>query len=222
MSRSRAKSPTRPWRRCARSIPTWTPIRSWRRSTSISRTGYDVEFFSLDVANTACIRCFRTPDRHQSSSSASGRISARQNSPDLVDGDVPLAGRDGRLSTGIGSHTSSHREFGMCPRQSMSACRCLVRETPRSGRGARSPPLSTTSVCFAPGTSNQRGGEAEGVGQAACFVDRDERIVGSVDDQGRTRRPVRPDSIGPRPVKRHARQLAGSADDEPGQELREG
>ncbi len=26
-------------------------------------TGHDVEFFSLDVANAACIRCFRTPHR---------------------------------------------------------------------------------------------------------------------------------------------------------------
>jgi len=26
-------------------------------------TGYDVEFFSLDLSNTACIRCFQTPRR---------------------------------------------------------------------------------------------------------------------------------------------------------------
>jgi hypothetical protein len=48
-------------------------------------TGYDVEFFSLDIANAACIRCFHTPRR---TVLVFGQWSdlGEQNLPDLVAG----------------------------------------------------------------------------------------------------------------------------------------
>ena len=48
-------------------------------------TGYDVEFFSLDVSNAACIRCFHTPRR---TVLAFGQWSdlGEENLPALVDG----------------------------------------------------------------------------------------------------------------------------------------
>ena len=84
-----------------------------------------------------------------------------------------------------------------------------------------SPPLSTTSVWRASGTSIQCGRRGEGVGEAACFVDRDDGVVGSMQDQGGTG-DLSGRVDGPGRVNRHARQLAGPARDEPGHELRKG
>ncbi len=61
----------------------------------------------------------------------------------------------------------------------------------------------------------------EGAGEPACFIDRDDGVVGSMEDQrGAGDLSCRID--GPGGVDRHARQLAGPASDQPGHELRKG
>ena len=58
-----ARSLTRCWKRCAKSTPTSKRIRSRRSWTNAWSPVTTSQFFSLDLSNTARIRCFRTSNR---------------------------------------------------------------------------------------------------------------------------------------------------------------
>ena len=177
-------------------------------------SGYDVEFFSLDLPNTARIRCFRTLTRTilifgQWSDLVEAEVS------DLADSDHSARSKTARTDpAGFVDHSGSTGT-------PLSTGR-LFRGTPRSGREAARPPLSMTSMCFAPATSNQCGGDRERIGEAASFVDRDDRVVRPVNDHGRDTCTPGAVCTGPGRSMRHARQLARATDHQPGQELGNG
>ena len=206
-------------RRCARSIPTSTPSRSWRRSATHSRHRVTTSSSSPSTSPMPPrIRCFRTSDRTI-----------------LVLRPVDGSRRDRPRRPRPTACSVDRRDGGLIP----ECVDATVRNFASTGVSepvvrARLPRSRNAAICskqrfaahvddvdvLCAGDVEPAGRRGEGIGQAACFGDRDERVVGSVDDHGRAAT-FGAESIGPGPIERHARQLAGAAGDEPGQELGE-
>ena len=167
-------------RRCARSIRTSTPSRCWRRIGDHRRHRLRRRVLRPRRRQRGHASAASARPAAPCSSSASGPISATRTSPDLIRGVFRSVEETGGLTGRTCGLDACRRSRPSWRRASESSSRNAAIRVEKLLAAL----VDDVGVPGA-GDVDPVGRRGEGVGQPACFVDRDERVIGSVDDQGR-------------------------------------